>query len=137
MEVDAMTQGPRAFVYVVNGTHPATLNMGGGSFNLPQATTVPVTLLAGNNTITFGNPATYAPDLDRIVISGDGSAVAPDFTTYEAEAAQLSGTAGLGGGGFCSGGANVGNYGAGNQHEGTFPLGTVVNAGTRHLRNAR
>jgi len=54
MEVDALTQGPRAFVYVVNGTHPATLNMGGGSFNLPQATTVPVTLLAGNNTIAFG-----------------------------------------------------------------------------------
>jgi hypothetical protein len=133
MEVDAMTQGPRALVYVVNGTHPATLNMGGGSFNLPQATTVPVTLLAGNNTITFGNPATYAADLDRIVISGDGSALAPDFTTYEAEAAQLSGTAGLGGCGFCSGGAYVGNYGAGNQNAVTFPAVTVAKAGTYHL----
>ncbi len=133
MEVDAMTQGPRAFVYVVNGTHPATLNMGGGSFNLPQATTVPVTLLAGNNTITFGNPVTYAPDLDRIVISGDGSAVAPDFTTYEAEAAQLSGTASVGGCGFCSGGAYVGNYGAGNQNAVTFPAVTVAKAGTYHL----
>jgi alpha-galactosidase len=133
MEVDALTQGPRALVYVVNGTHPATLNMGGGSFNLPQATTVPVTLLAGNNTITFGNPATYAPDLDRIVISGDGRALAPDFTTYEAEAAQLSGTAGLGGCGFCSGGAYVGNYGAGNQNAVTFPAVTVAKAGTYHL----
>jgi alpha-galactosidase len=133
LEVDAMTQGPRALVYVVNGTHPATLNMGGGSFNLPQATTVPVTLLAGNNTITFGNPATYAPDLDRIVISGDGNAVAPDFTTYEAEAAQLSGTAGLGGCSFCSGGAYVGNYGAGNQNAVTFPAVTVAKAGTYHL----
>jgi hypothetical protein len=133
MEVDAMTQGPRALVYVVNGTHPATLNMGGGSFNLPQATTVPVTLLAGNNTITFGNPATYAADLDRIVISGDGSALAPDFTTYEAEAAQLSGTAGLGGCGFCSGGAYVGAYGAGNQNAVTFPAVTVAKAGTYHL----
>ena len=133
MEVDAMTQGPRALVYVVNGTHPATLNMGGGSFNLPQATTVPVTLMAGNNTITFGNPATYAADLDRIVISGDGSAVAPDFTTYEGEAAQLSGTAGLGGCGFCSGGAYVGAYGAGNQNAVTFPAVTVAKAGTYHL----
>ena len=133
MEVDAMTQGPRALVYVVNGTHPATLNMGGGSFNLPQATTVPVTLLAGTNTITFGNPGTYAADLDRIVISGDGSAVAPDFTTYEAEAAQLSGTASVGGCGFCSGGAYVGNYGAGNQNAVTFPAVTVAKAGTYQL----
>jgi len=133
MEVDAMTQGPRALVYVVNGTHPATLNMGGGSFNLPQATTVPVTLLAGNNTITFGNPGTYAPDLDRIVISSDGSVVAPDFTTYEAEAAQLSGTASVGGCGFCSGGAYVGNYGAGNQNAVTFPAVTVAKAGTYQL----
>ena len=133
MEVDAMTQGPRALVYVVNGTHPATLNMGGGSFNLPQATTVPVTLLAGNNTITFGNPGTYAPDLDRIVISSDGSAVASDFTTYEAEAAQLSGTASVGGCGFCSGGAYVGNYGAGNQNAVTFPAVTVAKAGTYQL----
>ena len=133
MEVDAMTQGPRALVYVVNGTHPATLNMGGGSFNLPQASTVPVTLLAGNNTITFGNPGTYAPDLDRIVISGDGSAVAPDFTTYEAEAAQLSGTASVGGCGFCSGGAYVGNYGAGNLNAVTFPAVTVAKAGTYQL----
>jgi hypothetical protein len=133
MEVDAMTQGPRALVYVVNGTHPATLNMGGGSFNLPQASTVPVTLLAGNNTITFGNPGTYAPDLDRIVISGDRSAVAPDFTTYEAEAAQLSGTASVGGCGFCSGGAYVGNYGAGNLNAVTFPAVTVAKAGTYQL----
>src|SRR5260370_11445344 len=134
MEVDALTQGLGALVYGVNGTHPATLNMGGGSFTLPQATTVPVTLLAGNNTITFGNPGTYAPDLDRIVISGDGSAVAPDFTTYEAEAAQLSGTASVGGCGFCSGGAYVGNYRAGNQNAVTFPAVTVAKAGTYQLQ---
>lgn len=70
MEVGAMTQGPRAFVYTVNGGAPATLNMGDGSFNLPQATIVPIVLATGVNTITFGNPATYAPNLDRIVISG-------------------------------------------------------------------
>lgn len=133
MEVDAMTQGPRALVYVVNGTHPATLNMGGGSFNLPQAITVPVTLVAGNNTITFGNPGTYAADLDRIVISANGDAIAPDFTTYEAEAAQLSGTASVGGCSFCSGGAYVGNYGDGSQNAVTFPNVRVAEAGTYQL----
>jgi len=133
MEVDGMTQGPRALVYYVNGTHPATLNMGGGSFFLPQAITVPVKLLAGNNTITFGNPATYAADVDRIIISGDGTAAAPDFTTYEAEAAQLSGTAGIGGCGFCSGGGYVGAYGAGAQNAVTFPAVTVTKAGTYQL----
>ncbi|WP_263418541.1 alpha-galactosidase D [Terriglobus albidus] len=133
MEVDAMTQGPRALVYTVNGSHPATLNMGGGSFNLPQATTVPVTLLAGNNTITFGNPGTYAADLDRIVISGNGNAIPADFTTYEAEAAQLSGTASVGGCSFCSGGAYVGNYGDGSQNAVTFPNVTVAQAGSYQL----
>lgn len=133
MEVDAMTQGPRALVYTVNGGAPATLNMGGGSFNLPQATTVPVALVAGVNTITFGNPATYAPNLDRIVISGDGRDPAPDFTTYEAEAAQLSGTASVGGCSYCSGGGYVGNYGAGTQNAVSFNNVTVSQAGTYQL----
>jgi len=133
MEVDAMTQGPRALTYSVNGAPAATLNMSGGSFNIPQATTVPVTLKAGNNIITFGNPGTYAADLDRIVISGDGSAPAPDFTTYEAEAAVLSGTASVGGCSFCSGGAYVGNYGAGSENAVTFPNVVVAQAGTYQL----
>ena len=133
MEVDAMTEGPRAFVYTVNGGSPATLNMGGGSFNLPQSTTVPVTLQAGYNTITFGNPGTYAPNLDRIVISGDGKEPAPDFTTYEAEAAQLSGTASVGGCSYCSGGAYVGNFGAGTENAVTFNNVTVPQSGTYQL----
>jgi hypothetical protein len=133
MEVDAMTQGPRALVYTVNGGSPATLNMGGGSFNLPQSTTVPVALQAGFNIITFGNPGTYGPDLDRIVISGDGKEPAPDFTTYEAEAAQLSGTASVGGCSYCSGGAYVGNYGAGTENAVTFNNVTVAQSGTYQL----
>jgi alpha-galactosidase len=133
MEVDANTEGPRAFVYTVNGGSPATLNMAGGSFNLPQATTVPVSLTAGVNTITFGNPGTYAPNLDRIVISGDGKEPAPNFTTYEAEAAQLSGTASVGGCSYCSGGAYAGNYGAGIQNAVTFNNVTVQQTGTYQL----
>jgi alpha-galactosidase len=133
MEVDANTEGPRAFVYTVNGNSPATLNMGGGSFNLPQSTTVPVALTAGVNTITFSNPGTYAPNLDRIVISGDGKEPAPNFTTYEAEAAQLSGTASVGGCSYCSGGAYVGNFGAGTQNAVTFNNVTAPQAGTYQL----
>jgi alpha-galactosidase len=133
MEVDAMTQGPRAFVYTVNGGAPATLNMGGGSFNLPQATTVPVNLKAGLNLITFSNPATYAPDLDRIVISGDGKEPPPSFTTYEAEAAQLTGSASAGGCSYCSGGAYVGSFGAGTQNAVTFNNVNVSRAGNYQL----
>ncbi len=133
MQVDAMTQGPRALTYSINGASAATLNLGGGSFNLPQSTTVPVTLQEGNNVITFGNPGTYAADLDRIVIIGDGTAIAPDFTTYEAEAAELSGTASVGGCSFCSGGAYVGNYGDGSQNAVTFRNVTVAQTGTYQL----
>lgn len=133
MEVDAMTQGPRALVYNVDGGAPATLNMGGGSFNLPQATTVPVTLKAGLNLITFSNPGTYGADLDRIVISGDGKEPPASFTTYEAEAAQFSGTASVGGCSYCSGGSYVGNFGAGAQNAVTFNGVTVTQAGTYQL----
>ena len=133
MEVDAMTQGPRALVYTVNGSSPATLNLGGGSFNLPQATTVPVTLKAGLNLITFGNPGTYAADLDRIVISGDGKEPAPSFTTYEGEAAQLSGSANIGGCSYCSGGAYIGNFGGGTQNAVTFNNVAAAQAGTYQL----
>jgi alpha-galactosidase len=133
MEVDAMTQGPRALVYTVNGGSPATLNLGGGSFNLPQATTVPVTLKAGVNIITFNNPATFGADLDRIVISGNGNEPPPSFTTYEAEAAQLSGSASAGGCSYCSGGAYVGSFGGGTQNAVTFNNVTAPQAGTYQL----
>jgi alpha-galactosidase len=95
MEIDAMTQGPRTLEYSINGAAAASLNMGGGSFQLPQSSTVPVALKTGNNTIAFLNPSGYGADLDRIVISGDGKEPAPTFTTYEAEGAQLAGTAGF------------------------------------------
>lgn len=133
MQVDAMTQDPRALVYTVNNGAPATLNLGGGSFLLPQENTVPVTLTAGVNIITFNNPANYGADLDRIVISGDGKEPQPSFTTYEAEAAQLSGSAGAGGCSYCSGGAYVGSFGGGTQNAVTFNNVTTPQAGTYQL----
>jgi alpha-galactosidase len=133
MEVDYLTQGPRALVFSVNGGPSVTLNLGGGSFNLPASTTVPVTLQAGFNTITFGNPGTYAADLDKIVISGTGNAAPTGWTTYEAEAATLTGTASVGGCSYCSGGAYVGSFGAGAGNNVTFSNVTVPRSGTYQL----
>ena len=133
MEVDAATQGPRSLEYSVNGVVSATLNLSGGSYVLPQSMTVPVALSAGNNTIIFGNPSGYGADLDRIVLSGDGNEPPPTFTTYEAEAAQLAGTAKVAYSTYCSGGAYVGSYGAGAANTVTFPSVTVPTTGTYQL----
>ena len=133
MEIDAMTQGPRTLEYSVNGAAAASLNMGGGSYVLPQSSTVPVALNAGNNTITFLNPSGYGADLDRIVISGDGKEPAPTFTTYEAEGAQLAGTAGFDYSTRASGGAYVGNFGAGPANTITFNNVTAPANGTYQL----
>jgi alpha-galactosidase len=112
MQVDYLTEGPRAILFSVNGGPTTTLNLGGGSFNLPASTTVPIKLEKGVNTITFNNPATFAADLDRIIISGHGVALPPPpVTTYEAEAAVLGGSASIVGCGFCSGGGKAGNLG--------------------------
>ncbi len=120
MEIDAMTQGPRTLEYSVNGAAAASLNMGGGSYLLPQSSTVPVALHAGNNTIAFLNPSGYGADLDRVVVSGDGQEPAPTFATYEAEGAQLAGTAGFDYSTRASGGAYVGAFGAGSANTVTF-----------------
>jgi alpha-galactosidase len=133
LEIDALTLGPRSLTYSVNGAPADTLNLSGGSFELPQSSTVPVTLSAGDNTITFGNPAGYGADLDRIVLSGDGSESAPTFNTYEAEGAQLAGTASIGYSTLASGGSYVGNYGAGAANTITFPNVAVPSTGTYQL----
>jgi alpha-galactosidase len=113
MQVDYMTIGPRALVFSVNGGPLTTLNVGGGSFLLPESSTVPVALQAGTNSIQFGNPTSYAPDLDRIVISGNGFAPAPTSTTYEAENATLGGAAQAAYCELCSGASKAGFIGAG------------------------
>lgn len=119
MEVDSMTTGTRSFIINVNDGPDITLNLSGGSSNLPFPTTIPVRLNAGMNTIQFGNPASYPPDMDRIVISGNGNEPYPDFSVYEAENATLSGSASAGFCGNCSGLASVGNLGG-------SPLSTVT-----------
>jgi alpha-galactosidase len=130
MEVDSMTLGTRSFIINVNGGPGITLNLSGGSGNLPFPTTIPVQLKAGVNTIQFGNPVSYPPDVDRIVISGDGIEPYPDFTVYEAEYATLAGQAATSAGfcGVCSGLAAVGNLGGTSTV--TFENVTVPVAGT-------
>jgi alpha-galactosidase len=133
MEVDYLTEDPRAYEYTINGGPSATLNLGGGSFSLPASTTVPVNLTKGLNTITFGNAGTFAPGLDRIIIRGNGNAIPSATTTYEAEAATLTGTSSVGGCSYCSGGAIVGSFGAGAGNSVTFNNVTVPQSGMYQL----
>jgi hypothetical protein len=133
MQVDSMTQGPRSLLFRVNGGPYTTVNVGGGSFFLPSSTTVPVELNAGVNSIQFGNPMSYAPDMDRIVVTGDGSAFPPQSITYEAENAVLQGGAGHFYCQFCSGAAEAGFIGGGSANNVMFSDITVPETGTYQM----
>jgi alpha-galactosidase len=130
MQVDSMTIGLRSYLYSVNGGPFQTLNSGGGSFLIPASTILPVKLVAGVNTIQFGNPSSYPPDLDRIVISGNGDAPAPSATDYEAEVATLSGSVSAAFSNYASGLAKAGNIGGGPGNAVTFSNVTVPSSGT-------
>jgi len=129
MEINSATSGPRDLFFQVNGGPFSSLKFGGGSFNLPSSTTVPVKLKEGYNTIQFGNPTSLAPDLDRIAIIGEGSALPPTSTAYEAEVAAFSGTAIPSYCQYCSGGSMVGNLGGGSDNAVTFTNVSVTAAG--------
>ena len=132
MTVDYMTQGLRAGMYSINDGPWLTLNVGGGSFYLPTSSTVPIALHAGTNTIRYGNPTSYPADLDRIVISGDGSATLPVASAYEAENAVLGGTASPVYCEYCSGASKAGNLGNGSGTV-TFTNITVPRDGTYQM----
>jgi alpha-galactosidase len=135
MEVDSMTTGTRSFIINVNDGPDITLNLSGGSSNLPFPTTIPVRLNAGSNSIQFGNPVSYPPDMDRIIISGDGNEPYPGFSVYEAEYATLGGAAASSAGfcGNCSGLAAVGNLGGNPQSTVTFDNVNVPVSGTYQM----
>ena len=133
MEVDSMTIGLRSYLYSVNAGSYQTLNCSGGSFMLPAKTTVPVYLEKGVNTIAFGSPVSYPPDLDRIVISGNGNFPAPPTTSYEAEVATLNGSASAVFSNYSSGLAKAGNVGGGASNTVTFSNVTVPADGTYQL----
>ena len=133
MEVDSMTIGLRSYLYTVNGGPYQTLNCSGGSFFLPAGTTIPVHLEKGVNSISFGSPVSYPPDLDRIVISGNGDFPRPSSTTYEAEVATLGGSAVGMFSNYSSGLAKAGNVGGGAANTVTFSNVTVPSDGTYQL----
>ncbi len=133
MQVDSMTQGLRSYLYSVNGGSYQTLNCGGGSFFLPASTTVPVYLQKGTNTVEFGSPVSYPPDLDRIVIRGRGDFPQPESSAYEAEVATLSGTVTGGFSNYSSGLGEAGNIGGGTGNSVTFSNITVPKDGTYQL----
>jgi alpha-galactosidase len=131
MEVDSLTNGTRSYIINVNGGPDITLNSSGGSGNVPSSLTIPVRLNAGINSIQFGNPVSYPPDLDRIVIRGDGNEPYPTSTTYEGEYATLTGNASGGFCGSCSGLAKAGFLGGG--ASATFTNVNVPAAGTYNM----
>jgi alpha-galactosidase len=135
MQIDSLTQGPRSLIYRVNGGPLTTLNVGGGSFFLPSSTTVSVPLNAGLNSIQFGSPTSYPPDMDRIVVSGDGSGAPPlpKSITYEAENAMLAGTVTPPYCEYCSGAGEAGNIGGGSGNTVTFPNVIVEKTGTYQM----
>ena len=133
MQVDSMTQGLRSYLYSVNGGSYQTLDCGGGSFFLPASTTVPVYLQKGINTIEFGSPVSYPPDLDRIVISGNGDFPRSATSTYEAEVATLGGTVVGEFSNYSSGLGKAGNIGGGAANSVTFSNVTVPRDGTYQL----
>jgi alpha-galactosidase len=133
MEIDSMTGSTRALEYSVNGGLVSTLNVGGGSFNLPASSTVPVVLKAGLNSIVFGNATSYPPDLDRIVITGNGDAPTPAWTAYEAEDATMSGSASVSYCSNCSGGSEAGNLGGGTGNDVIFTNVTAPATGTYQM----
>jgi alpha-galactosidase len=135
MEVDSMTTGTRSFIINANDETDITLNLSGGSSNLPFPTTIPIRLNAGTNSIRFGYQTSYPPDVDRIIISGGGNEPYPAFTTYEGENATLNSAAATSAGfcGNCSGLAAVGNLGGNAQSTVTFDNVVVPATGTYQM----
>jgi alpha-galactosidase len=133
MRVNSMTSGPRSLLFRVNNGPFSTLNVGGGSFALPSGTTIPIQLQSGLNSIQFGNPRSYPPGLDDFVISGDGTAVPPFSTTYEAENATFSGTVSASYCEYCSGASEAGNIGGGSADNVTFTNVSVPAGGTYQM----
>ena len=60
--------GSRSFFVSVNGGSSTEVPCTGTSWTSPTTVTVAIVLRSGANSITFGNPSTDAPDLDKITI---------------------------------------------------------------------
>ena len=95
MNIYYLVNGTRTLRYSVNGGASVGLSLSGSSFSAvapPRA--VSVNLNAGTNSIRFFNNTSFAPDLDRVAISG-GSTPTPTPTPggdFSHSVASLNGT---------------------------------------------
>lgn len=74
MTIYGMLSGTRVYDVSVNGGDVSPVTLTGSSFSIPSASGLQVQLNAGANSIEFGNPSTWAPDLDHIVLTPVGTA---------------------------------------------------------------
>ncbi|MEO3845546.1 hypothetical protein [Streptomyces sp. B22F1] len=70
--IDYTVNGTRTFQVSVNGGPPAEATVTDIGNNTPRTTSLPITLQPGTNTITIGNAAGSAPDLDRLSLGPRG-----------------------------------------------------------------
>jgi hypothetical protein len=84
----------RTFQVSVNGGSASSINVRGPDWNTPVPVTTTITLRAGNNTIRFFNNTDYAPDLDRITVSGQASGGGSSCAAGYSKANCLAYTAG-------------------------------------------
>jgi alpha-galactosidase len=70
LTVYAAVSGTRSLFVTVNGGPAVEVAVTGASFAAPVAVPLDVTLAAGGNSISFGNPTAFGPDLDRVVVTG-------------------------------------------------------------------
>jgi hypothetical protein len=86
LTVYSVVYGTRSFSISVNGGAPSSLTVTGPSWVTPIGSTVNVALRAGTNSIKLFNNTAYAPDLDRIVVTGvpPSSPAPPDGGAGEA-----------------------------------------------------
>ena len=133
MEINAATNRSSDLFYQVNNGVPTSVKVGGGSFDLPSSTSVPVKLAAGYNSIQFGNPTGIAPNLDQIGVSGDGHTTPPTFAVYDAEIGNLGGTAVNSACEYCSGNTKISGIGMGSDNTVTFPDITVAGPGMYNM----
>ncbi|TML22251.1 MAG: carbohydrate-binding protein [Actinobacteria bacterium] len=67
---DGSTTGRQAVVSVNGGAGQTLTFTPTGGFSTPGTMTVTLTLAAGTNTFQFGNPTAYAPDFDKVSVTG-------------------------------------------------------------------
>ena len=68
MTVGYLLSGSRSFSISVNGGAATTVSLTGTSFSRVAWVSVPITVKAGANSITFANATAYAPDLDAVTV---------------------------------------------------------------------